>query len=304
VVVVSRTALACSWVRGELQVALKRHADWQSRNTHTIERLRATNLPYATFYEENRRYFEWQFVPVVLDPIPPDELQGDWSILRDAMPATPLEAPLDEADILSRAMKAVAAAVFPVEKRMMLVSFALDEYERFRREGQPTATAEDALASLPVPLASEDPIEELIQRGQALSGDEAIPPERADADSPAVWCVVANVAEEQHYGPGGSQVRHGTKHFAPGAKVYCLPAQWGDGYEAIKVIGHHRKSHRYIKIVMPSRYLTNWRADLVYSPHVIREIDNRWDGTAASRQQAEELAQMCREREIARNQPA
>lgn len=86
--------------------------------------------------------------------------------------------------------------------------------------------------------------------------------------------------------------------------MYCLPAQWGDGYEAIEVIGHHRKSHRYIKIVMPSRHLTNWRANLVYSPHVIGGIDLWWDGTAASRQRAEEIAQMCRERETARNQSA
>jgi hypothetical protein len=55
---------------------------------------------------------------------------------------------------------------------------------------------------------------------------------------------------------------------------------------------------------MPSRHLTNWRADLVYSPHVISEIGPWWDGTAASRRRAEELAQMCREREQERDQPA
>lgn len=76
VVVVSRAALASNWVHGELLVALKRRDDWLSRNTRTIERLRVMNPPYANFYEEYRKYFEWQFVPVVLEPIDVVDLQG------------------------------------------------------------------------------------------------------------------------------------------------------------------------------------------------------------------------------------
>jgi hypothetical protein len=48
-----------------------------------------------------------------------------------------------------------------------------------------------------------------------------------------VWCPVANVVRERTYGPGGKEIRRGSKHFAPGAKLYCYPSQWGDGYQQI-----------------------------------------------------------------------
>lgn len=82
-------------------------------------------------------------------------------------------------------------------------------------------------------------------------------------------------------------MRRGTKHFSPGAKVYCFPALWGDGYENVQVVGRHRGSHRYFKMIMSARYLTNWRADLVYSPHVIREFEGHWDGSEKSKELAE-----------------
>lgn len=44
-----------------------------------------------------------------------------------------------------------------------------------------------------------------------------------------------------------------------------MPVQWGDGYEKIKVVGRHRGSHQYVTMVMQARWLTNWRAKLVYS---------------------------------------
>jgi len=46
--------------------------------------------------------------------------------------------------------------------------------------------------------------------------------------------------------------------------------------------------------------LTNWRAELVYSPYVIAQLEGKWDGTQASRHEAERLATMFREREAAR----
>jgi hypothetical protein len=41
-----------------------------------------------------------------------------------------------------------------------------------------------------------------------------------------VWCVVANMVAERSYGLGGVERRRRTKHFAPGAKVYCLKPLW------------------------------------------------------------------------------
>jgi len=131
-----------------------------------------------------------------------------------------------------------------------------------------------------------------------------------------VWCLVANVVAERRAGPGGMDVRRGTKHFAPGAKVYCLPPLWDSyhkvrGFDKIVVVGRHRRSHRYMTIVTRTEWLTNWRVQLVYSPPVIREmvrfVQDRWswldytidylrannlvwDGSAESKARAEQLA--------------
>jgi hypothetical protein len=138
---------------------------------------------------------------------------------------------------------------------------------------------------------------------------------RADLDAvlgaqpDAIWCVVANVVDERPYGPGGIEVRRGTRLFASGTKVSCFPPLWGDGYERVKVVGRHRRTHRYITTTVRSAWLMNWRVKLVYSPHVIREMlrgvqayygDARtfeeirtrrqtWDGTPASRERADVL---------------
>lgn len=111
-----------------------------------------------------------------------------------------------------------------------------------------------------------------------------------------IWCVVANVKEERPYGPGKQEVRRGTKHFAPGAKVYCAPVLWGDGYEKIKVVGHHRATHRYVTMVIRSEWLTNWRVELAYSPYLIYEMMALWDDSAESKSQAQELVNWMTER--------
>lgn len=119
----------------------------------------------------------------------------------------------------------------------------------------------------------------------------------SDRDAPSIWCVVANVTQETAHGPGGADKRRGTRHFAPGARLYCFPSLWGDGYESIQVVGRHRGSHRYVTMVVGSRHLANWRAELVYSPHVIAQMAGYWDGTPASRRRAEELAEWAASRE-------
>ena len=124
----------------------------------------------------------------------------------------------------------------------------------------------------------------------------------SDTDEP-VWCVVANVVHERRFGPGGIVIHRGTKHFAPGAKVHVVDFHWGMAGERVTVVGRHRKSKRYITLTMRSAHLANWRAELSYSPHVIREaLADRGDGSGrrefgrfpqggeASRLRAEEIA--------------
>ncbi len=94
------------------------------------------------------------------------------------------------------------------------------------------------------------------------------------AASPSQWCLVGNIVEERPYGEGGKETRRGTKHFAPGAKVYCLPAVFtGYGGEPFLAIGRHRKSGRFISLLIRREWVTNLRAKLVYHPEVVRLID-------------------------------
>jgi len=121
---------------------------------------------------------------------------------------------------------------------------------------------------------------------------------------------------ERRAGHGVVAIRRGTKHFAPGAKVYCLPPLWDAyhkcrGVDHIVVVGRHRRSHRYIALVMPTEWLTNWRVQLVYSPAVKRRMVHAvwerrawlgptvanlragkliWDGSADSKARAEQRA--------------
>ena len=111
-----------------------------------------------------------------------------------------------------------------------------------------------------------------------------------------IWCPAANMIAERPYGPSGTQIRRGSKHFAPGAKLYCYPALWGDGYGQIQVFGRHRGSHRYVKMIISSSWLINWRAELVYSPHLIRELSSVWDGTTHSHENAQHIADFMNQR--------
>ena len=111
-----------------------------------------------------------------------------------------------------------------------------------------------------------------------------------------VWCVTANVVLERRYGPGGAEVRRGTKHFAPGAKVHVFEFFWGMGGEQVSVVGRHRKSKKYIALTMRAAHLANWRAELAYSPAVIRRLLEKGEfcrlarGSEESRKRAEEIA--------------
>src|SRR5262245_49726707 len=104
------------------------------------------------------------------------------------------------------------------------------------------------------------------------------------------WMLVGNVKRFTHKGPGGRIVELGVKHFAPGAKVYCLPEAWGDGYENVRVVGKHRGG-RKINIVMPSKHIEHWRAQLVYSPELLRLIgEDGWGADEEAEKTVKEWA--------------
>jgi hypothetical protein len=82
---------------------------------------------------------------------------------------------------------------------------------------------------------------------------------------------VANMVPERPYGPGGAETRRGTKHFAPGAKLYIIDWYAG-GCERIIVVGQHRGSKRLVTLVIDVRLVENLRAKVCYQPAVIAKI--------------------------------
>ncbi|MFN0165245.1 MAG: hypothetical protein ACKV22_02345 [Bryobacteraceae bacterium] len=115
------------------------------------------------------------------------------------------------------------------------------------------------------------------------------------ADDP-IWCVAATVIEAQPL--GDSAVRTGAKHFRAGAKVYCFPALWGDGLENIQVIGHGRWKGRFVQVIVPSKRLTGFRVERVYSPWVRNRMKHHWHAGEESRRIAEDMVRWLGERRI------
>jgi hypothetical protein len=85
------------------------------------------------------------------------------------------------------------------------------------------------------------------------------------------WCLIGNIIEEHAHGEQ-RDLKSGSKHFSPGTKVYCLPPQWGDGYEKAVVVGLHRGSRKWVTVVMPTDQITNWRAKVVYKRAVLKRL--------------------------------
>lgn len=107
----------------------------------------------------------------------------------------------------------------------------------------------------------------------------AVTDQHSSADAPPAWCVVANVVAERPYGPGGAERRQGLRQFYPGAKVHVVDGFGGMGWETVTVIGQARKSPRFTTVHVRAEHLTNWRVRLIYSPTVLRKInETRRDG--------------------------
>jgi len=88
-------------------------------------------------------------------------------------------------------------------------------------------------------------------------------------------CIVGNIVNKHFYGEH-KEIRRGTKHFRPNAKVYCLPEYGGMGHETMVVLGIPRKTRRFIKIAIPTKRIKNFRIKTVYKPLAIGYIRENW----------------------------
>jgi hypothetical protein len=130
----------------------------------------------------------------------------------------------------------------------------------------------------------------------ALFGPPPLPDPPAAPAEPCDWCLVGNVVAEHPYGQS-HEPRRGSKQFTPGTKVYCLPPQWGDGYERTVVVGRARGSKRWITVVMKTNLITHWRAKVVYQPAVLHRLRQGIDNHNAqwkSREEVESWAESLR----------
>jgi hypothetical protein len=90
-------------------------------------------------------------------------------------------------------------------------------------------------------------------------------------------CVVGNIIGPHIWGEE-KRIQQGTKHFRPGAKVYCIFMYGGDGNEHIRVLGKPRKSGRMIDVVIRTGFIKNFRLQKTYEPRVINFITKYPEG--------------------------
>lgn len=98
-------------------------------------------------------------------------------------------------------------------------------------------------------------------------------------------CIVGNIIGPHYWGQQ-KEIRFGTKHFRPGAKVYCTFPYGGMGHENIRVFGKPRGQGRMITVVIEARLVKNFRLQKVYDLKVLAYLD-KYPYTYAASQMAE-----------------
>lgn len=91
------------------------------------------------------------------------------------------------------------------------------------------------------------------------------------------WCLVGNIVEKHEFGEE-HELKYGTKHFRPGAKVFINPVYGGMGHKHILVIGVPRHMKNYIEVVIRRKFVCDFRVQKVYKPAVLKLINaSEWD---------------------------
>jgi len=125
-----------------------------------------------------------------------------------------------------------------------------------------------------------------------------------------IWAVSVKIVEETPSGFAGRETRRGTRKFNANQKVYLWDYTSGNQWPMVDVIGRYRAKHKYINVMVNARYLIHFRAEMLYSPTIIRylqygyatpetapltpeRIANSWmplDGSEASQKKALSVA--------------
>ncbi len=94
-------------------------------------------------------------------------------------------------------------------------------------------------------------------------------------DNRPAWnlCAVGNIVKTIIDENG--ELKHGTKEFVGGAKVYLKGKLWDKDAKTIEVIGLTR-NHRYSFVELPVEYIENVRFQTVYKPKIVELMDD-WE---------------------------
>lgn len=105
--------------------------------------------------------------------------------------------------------------------------------------------------------------------------------ERPHGRQPLGWCLVANVRRVMPLRDDGTRRPPGTRLFAPGAKLWLARTSLWDDAERLRVVGRHRKSHRYVEAYVKRSQLESFRARQYYDFSVQRMLRSHpWDPAA------------------------
>lgn len=109
---------------------------------------------------------------------------------------------------------------------------------------------------------------------------EARNPRKPIEEVEFVWCLVGNIIKNHYYGVE-KKIVSGSKHFRANTKVYCLLPPWNHFSTNILTIGLTRKGRRFISVITPNGFVTNYRIQKVYNRKLIELIyrNNGWRDT-------------------------
>lgn len=83
-----------------------------------------------------------------------------------------------------------------------------------------------------------------------------------------IWCLTGTVVDENKSGET-SELVHGTRHFAPGTKLYLNIPHWDS---RVAVVGIPRYSSKYTRLVMDIEKIENFAVEKVHDKKIIAGI--------------------------------
>lgn len=158
--------------------------------------------------------------------------------------------------MIARFVKWVRALTAPTNAALVVSDVA---------QASPESIWPQPLPGYRAPIRNEEPSS---SRARILSNQEefvakfALPPS-------VMWMVDANVVEQRKWGPGGAEVRRGSRLLRGGSKVHISQMLRTPG--KYWVVGRHRKTNQYLTQILDAALITNLRIELVRSPHVIAQ---------------------------------